>query len=96
MKSLKYLNTILTVIAVLLTVNVWTLWSITPGGNALSVATEARADGMTNAGAQRKQIIDAVNQARAEVGELKSMFKNGSARVRLEAGSQEQPQPPKP
>lgn len=95
MKSLKYLNTILTVIAVLLTVNVWTLWSVTPGGEAFSVATEARADGIANGGAQRKQIIDAVNQVRSEVGELKSMFKNGSARVRLEAGSQEQPPQPK-
>ncbi len=89
MKSLRYLNTILTVIAVLLTVNVWTLWSVTPGGDALSVATEARADGIANAGAQRKQIVDAVNQVKAEVGELKGMFKNGTARVRLEAGAQE-------
>jgi hypothetical protein len=93
MKSLRYLNSILTVIAVLLTVNVWTLWSITPGGEVLSVATEVRADGIANAGAQRKQMIDAVNQVRAEVGEVKAMFKNGSARVRLEAGSQQTDQP---
>jgi hypothetical protein len=88
MKSLRYLNTMLTVIAVLLTVNIWTLWSVTPGGDALSVATEARANGIANAGAQRKQIIDAIKQVQAETGELKAMFKSGSARVRLEAGSQ--------
>ena len=86
MKSLRYLNTMLTVIAVLLTVNVWTLWSMAPG-DALSVATEARADGLTNAGAQRKQMVDAIKQVQKEVGEVKSMFKNGTARVRLEAGS---------
>lgn len=88
MKSLRYLNTMLTVIAVLLAVNIWTLWSVTPGGDALSIATEARADGMTNAGAQRKQIVDAIKRVEAQTGELAAMFKNGSARVRLEAGSQ--------
>jgi hypothetical protein len=88
MKSLRYLNTILTVIAVLLTLNVWTLWSVTPGGEALSVATEARAQGTANAAAQRKQMIDAIKQVKAETRELSAMFKNGSARVRLEAGSQ--------
>ncbi len=92
MKSLRYLNTILTVIAVLLTVNVWTMWSITPGGETLSVATEANAQGIANAAQQRKQIVDAVNQVRTEVGEVKAMFKNGTARVRLEAGSQPQEQ----
>jgi len=89
MKSLRYLNTILTVIAVLLTVNVWTLWNVTPGGDALSVTTEARANGIANAGAQRKQIIDAVKQTQAEVGELKAMFKNGSARVTVDNSSQD-------
>ncbi len=88
MKSLRYLNTMLTVIAVLLTVNVWTLWTITPGGDALSIASEAQAVGMPNAGAQRKQLIEAVKRVEAQTGELAAMFKNGSARVRLEAGSQ--------
>ncbi len=87
MRSLRYLNTVLTVIAVLLTVNVWTMWTATPGGDALSVATEARASGIANAGAQRKQIVDAVKQVQTEVGEVKAMFKDGTARVRLEAGS---------
>lgn len=95
MKSLRYLNTMLTVIAVLLTVNVWTLWSVTPGGEVLSAASEARADGIANGGAQRQQIISAIKQVQADTGELKAMFKNGSARVRLEAGSQA-PTPPQP
>jgi len=87
MRSLRYLNTVLTVIAVLLTVNVWTLWTVTPGGDSLSVATQARADGIVNSGQQRKQIIDAIKRVNADTSELKAMFKNGSARVRLEAGS---------
>ncbi len=88
MKSLRYLNTMLTVIAVLLAVNIWTLWSVTPGGEALSVATEAHAVGLTDSGAQRKQIVDAIKRVEVQTGELAAMFKNGSARVRLEAGSQ--------
>lgn len=88
MKSLRYLNMMLTVIAVLLTVNVWTLWSM-PASGTLSVASEARADGLTNGGAQRKQIIDAIKQVDGRVGELTAMFKNGTARVRMEAGSNE-------
>ncbi len=87
MKSLRYLNTVLTVIAVLLTVNVWTLWTVTPGGNALSVATEAQAAGLVNAGQQRKEMIEVLRKINADTGEVKSMLSSGSARVRLEAGS---------
>lgn len=87
MRSLRYLNTVLTLIAVLLTVNVWTLWTVTPGGEALSVATQAQAQGLTNAAQQRKDMIDVLKKINADTGELKSMLKSGSARVRLEAGS---------
>ncbi len=89
MKSLRYLNTVLTMIAVLLTVNIWTLWTVTPGGNALSMATQAQAAGMVNAAQQRKDIVDVLKKINADTGELKSMLKGGSARVRLEAGSQQ-------
>lgn len=84
MKSLRYLNTILTVIAVLLTVNVWTLWNVTPGGNAMSVATEAQAAGIANAGQQRKEIVDAIKSLNANTTELKAMLANGSVRVKIE------------
>ena len=87
MKSLRYLNTMLTLIAVLLTLNVWTLWTVTPGGNTLSVATEAQAAGMVNAAQQRKEMITALNNINANAAEVKSMLSGGSARVRLEAGS---------
>jgi hypothetical protein len=87
MKSLRYLNTVLTLIAVLLTVNVWTLWTVTPGGDSLSVATQARAQGLTNPGQQREQMINELKKINANTGDLKAMLKGGSARVRLEAGS---------
>lgn len=90
MKSLRYLNTVLTVIAVLLTVNLWTLWTVTPGGDALSVASQARAAGLTNGGQQRKEIIDVLKRINADTGEVKSMLSGGNIRVRLEAGSSDQ------
>ncbi len=90
MRSLRYLNTVLTVIAVLLTVNVWTLWTLTPGGDAISPATEAQAAGIANAAQQRYDMITVLKKINADTGELKSMLKSGSARVRLEAGSQQQ------
>jgi hypothetical protein len=87
MKSLRYLNTMLTLIAVLLTLNVWTLWTITPGGHALSVATEVQAAGLTNAAQQRKEMVDALKKINADTTKVKSMLEGGSARVRMEAGS---------
>jgi hypothetical protein len=87
MKSLRYLNTVLTLIAVLLTANLWTQWNTTPGGDTLSVATQAKAVGLTNAAQQRKDMIELLKKINADTTGLKSMLSNGSARVRLEAGS---------
>ncbi len=87
MKSLRYLNTVLALIAVLLTVTIWTLWTVTPGGSALSVATETQAAGIANAAQQRIDMITELKKINVSTGELKSMLKSGSVRVRLEAGS---------
>jgi len=87
MKSLRYLNTVLTLIAVLLTVNIWTMWNMTPGGQALSVATEAQAVGIANAGQQRKEIVDALKRVNADTSEMKSMLANGSVRVKIEGNA---------
>jgi hypothetical protein len=89
MRSLRYLNTVLTLIAVLLTVNIWTLWTVTPGGSALSVATQARAAGIANAAQQRIDMINALKSINTDTTKLKSMLQGGSARVRLDAGSQQ-------
>ena len=43
MKTLRYLNTVLTVIAILLTLNVYLQLTGTPAGGAVSVAQEAHA-----------------------------------------------------
>lgn len=87
MKSLRYLNTVLTLIAVLLTVNIWTMWNMTPGGEALSVATEAQAAGIPNAGQQRKEIVDAVKRVNADTTAIKNLLSNGTLRVRVEGNA---------
>jgi hypothetical protein len=85
MPSLRYLNTILTLIAVLLTVNLWTLWATTPGGQMFDLATDAHAAGIANAGAQHKQIVDELKAVNVSIDSLHAMFQDGSARVMLEA-----------
>lgn len=86
MQSHRYLNTILTVIAVLLTLNLWALWSA--GGAAqpsLMSTAEAAPAGLPDAGAQRMQVVDELKQLNRKVDELAGLFKSGQARVRMEA-----------
>lgn len=86
MRSLRYLNSVLTVIAVLLTLNVYTLWTMPQSGAAVSVSTEAQAAGLPNPGAQRQQMIDLLKKLSKQAEETKGLFKSGQARVRVEAG----------
>ncbi len=60
MRSLRYLNTILTVIAVLLATHLWTAWSdgASPAAAVASPRTTPTPGGIPNAGAQRQQQID--------------------------------------
>ena len=84
MRSLRYLNTVLTILAVLLTFNLWTLWTTTPAGEALSFTEEAHAQGIVNAGAQRKQMIDQLNNLNVKIDKLGATLTNGSVRVRID------------
>jgi len=86
MKSLRYLNTVLSAIAVLLTLNLVTLWSLSPAP-ALDGASDASAQGLPNAGAQRAQMVEAQNKTNQKLDELIKLLKSGQARVRLEAGA---------
>lgn len=83
MRRLRYLNTILTVIAVLLTLNLWTMWAASgsPDGSA-----PARAEGLANAAAQRQQIVDQVRTQNQKMDQLIALLKSGQMRVRIEAG----------
>ncbi|WP_432798086.1 hypothetical protein [Poriferisphaera sp. WC338] len=82
--SLRYLNTILTVIALLLTLNLWAMWQGTPGGEAASFGTEAHAQGISNSGAQRKMMIDQLKLLNKGVASMERLLVSGKARVRVE------------
>ena len=86
MRSLRYLNTVLTVIAILLTLQLWTLWT-TGGRNdgpAIDMVAVASAAGIPNAGMQRKQTNDLLKVLIKKTEELTVLFKSGRARMRLE------------
>lgn len=78
MNSLRYLNTMLTVLAVLLALNLWTAWS---GGPSLS--PEAHAQGIPDSGAQRMQMIDQLKKLNERTNEIKQLLESGEARVRI-------------
>ncbi len=90
MRSIKYLNGVLTVIAVLLTLNLWTIWTagVPTGGPAVDLAQDAQAApaGIPNAAAQRKEMIREMQAVNRSVAGLTAMFKSGQARVRVEGG----------
>lgn len=58
MRSLRYLNGILTVLAVLLALNTWVLIAGTPAGAALSPANEAHAQGVGGAAQRQAEVVD--------------------------------------
>jgi len=81
MRSLRYLNTILTVLAVLLTVQVWTLWNA-PG--SLDRASEARPEGIPDAGAQRQAIIDQLKLVNVKLADMASLLRSGELKVKVD------------
>ncbi len=87
MHSLRYLNTILTILAVLLSVQLWTSWNTATDPTTSQQAFGPRAayaSGIPNAGAQRKQIVDLLKKQVQQTEALADMFKSGQARVRVE------------
>lgn len=90
MRSLRYLNTVLTVIAVLLALHLWTLWI----GGPSAVATAA-APGLGNAATQRRQMVDQLKRLTVKIEELTSLFRSGQARVKVDApkNAQRAPRP---
>lgn len=96
MGSLRYLNSILTILTVVMTLQLWTVWtgsgSPTPTGSPPPLSpTQAWAEGIPDAGAQRKQMVDLLKQLVQESAAQTKMFKNGEARVRVE-GKQRDPE----
>ena len=91
MASLRYTNGLLTVIAVLLAFHLWTMWAVPDhgglGGSNVAMAPWAstvHATGLSNAGQQRKQMVDLLREISTQSNELASLFTSGRARVRME------------
>ena len=80
MRSLRYLNGILTVLAVLLGLQLWTSWTTSP---SVDMATPAYAQGIPDAGAQRAQIIDQLKLLNSNTAELKGLLLSGKAQVKV-------------
>ncbi len=85
MQSLRYLNTVLTLLAVLLTAVLYTQWMQLP----VTTVAEAQAAGLPDAGAQRQQIVDLLKSLNQKSDELNSMLKEGKARVQVQGAKDE-------
>lgn len=69
MRSIKYLNSVLTVIALLLTLTLWTLWQ-TPAGQTLTVAEPAAAQGTLSQLELQRQMRDLMKANNAELKKI--------------------------
>ena len=88
--SLRYLNTVLTIIAVLLTLNLWTLGAGGPSHAMTELATPAQAAvGHANPGHQRKQMIDLLKRQVQQTEQLSGLFQSGKARVSVASAPKE-------
>jgi hypothetical protein len=85
MTSVRYLNTILTVLAVVVTLQLWTVWSTGP-----HTLAEARAQGIPDGGAQREQILDQLKLLNRKVDQFKALLTSGKVRVSI-ADAQDEP-----
>jgi hypothetical protein len=84
MRSLRYLNTILTVLAVLLALQLWTAWMGNGGLAAPARAVASPTGGIPDAGAQRKEMIDLLKALNEQSSDLVKVLKSGDVRVKLE------------
>jgi len=84
MRSIRYTNVILTLLAILLSLQLWTQWVGGP-----SIAAPAQAQGIPDEGAQRKQMIDELKLLNSKVEELKGLLVSGKARVTVTTPAKE-------
>jgi hypothetical protein len=88
MRTLRYLNGVLTVMAVLLTLNVWTMWH-TSAARDLSLNAEAQAVGRTSAGKQRSEMIGQLKQVNTQLGAMREMLSSGELVVQVKRPAQD-------
>ena len=80
MRTLGYTNVVLTVLAILLSLQLWMVWLNSPVG----MPSTAQAAVMLDAGAQREEMIGQLKQVNKKVEELSGLLKSGQVRVKVE------------
>ncbi|MEE9404963.1 MAG: hypothetical protein V3V20_08715 [Algisphaera sp.] len=88
MKHLRYLNSVLTVIAILLTLSLYTQLTSPSHGPVASFATPAhaaeRAKGVGSQAARQEAMVKSLESLVKSVDQLNANLTNGSARVQVE------------
>lgn len=84
MISTKYLNTVLTAIALLLALNLWVGIHDAPASSAIEPANEAHAQGRVDAGQQRAAMIEELKGLNGKIDTLSKKLGDGSVKVKVE------------
>ena len=84
MNNMKYLNTVLTVLAVLLALNLWVNVNDT-SSNGIGLESQAIAQGRVDAGQQRAEMIKELKGLKSTVESMSSKLTDGSIKVKVES-----------
>lgn len=82
MRSLRYLNSVLTVLAVLLALQLWT--SFTTSSVPIAAPNSASAQGIANGGEQRKHIIEQLVKLNQQTAALTQLLSSGQMKVQVD------------
>jgi hypothetical protein len=82
MRQGKYLNIILTINAVLLTVLIWTQVADQPLFSG-SAQAQAQRDAPLNAGAQRQKMIELLTEMKREAEKTRKLLESGNTNVKV-------------
>ena len=83
MGSLRYLNSILTILTLLLAFELWTTW--TSSHVTLATPQVAMAQGIPNGGAQRRDMIEQLTKLNRQVELLGDLLRSGQVRVQADS-----------
>ena len=83
MTNTKYLNAVLTTLAVLLALNLWVGVNAGPG-ESTNPEGQAIAQGRVDAGQQRAEMITQLKELKSSVDSLSSKLSDGSITVKVE------------
>ena len=87
MRSLGYLNGVLTVLAVLLALQLWVSIGKAPVTESAAVAQVGK--GIPDVGAQNQEIIDQLKKLNVQLDAINGLLQSGKVRVKLDGGKSE-------